>query len=107
MPFFYLFLESDDWSLKDPSSGSFFYPSNEERLLRSDSYLQQKPVGVAACEGMVTLILTVAPGSCPALSQHHTAAPPRPPAAPDEDVLLLLSQWRLPGRRHHDTSRLN
>lgn len=89
MPLFYFFLESDDLFLKDSDIGSFFYPFNEERLLRSDSYLQKKPVGVSACEGMVTVILTVAPGSCPASSQHHAAAPLRPPAAPDQDVLLL------------------
>lgn len=88
-PFFYFFLESDDLFLRDSGIGSFFYPFNEERLLRSDSYLQKKPVGVSACEGMVTVILTVAPGSCPASSQHHAAAPLRPPAAPDQDVLLL------------------
>lgn len=89
MPLFYFFLESDDLFLRDSGIGSFFYPFNEERLLRSDSYLQKKPVGVSACEGMVTVILTVAPGSCPASSQHHAAAPLRPPAAPDQDVLLL------------------
>lgn len=88
-PFFYFFLESDDLFLKDSGTGSFFYPFNEERLLRSGSCLQRKPVGVSACECMVTVILTVAPESRPASSQHHAAAPLRPPAAPDQDVLLL------------------
>lgn len=53
-----------------------FYSFNKERLLRSHSYLQKKPGGVAACEEMVTLIHTLTPGSCPVLSQHYTAAPP-------------------------------
>lgn len=42
-------------------------------LSRSHYHLQSKPAGVAACEGMVTLIHTFTPGSWPRLSQHYAA----------------------------------
>lgn len=42
--------------------GVFLYPFNKRKLLRSHSYLEKKPEGVAACEGMVSLIPTLTPG---------------------------------------------
>lgn len=72
----HLSLESDNCFLKDTGAGRFFYPLNKERLLRSDSYLQKKPGGIAPSEGMATLTHTLTRGSCAVLSQHYTAVSP-------------------------------